>query len=472
MKPQDMRREIMDSNFVDLDIMVTRIRDPRSRTYFLDAVKAYKAGALRAALSAVWVAVVYDLIMKYRELSASGDAAATAFLSTWDKATESNDIKKLLELEAKILNDATTKTQLLNRIAKTQLDRLHEDRHLCVHPAFSTEADLFEPSPEMVRLHLVNAIDLVLSQAPLQGKAIFEQFGVDVQSAGFPTDRPRIQDYVEQRYLARTQPQKVRNFGIVLAKSLLKGTPPEWEDSRQKIVDSLITVHERAADAWPDVSASIISLMNALEPADRARAIAFLAVFPDFWRELDNPTKTALRETVKNIVTADLSDYRVLAGVRRPAFKKRLLAVIAALSPEQLREAVNQEALPELWPRSLQCYADSVSFRDSEENFHDFILPFSGKLRSEQIDGLLEAVVANGQNWDARGTPGLLESLLKNTAVADFPSAQGRDKFFQFLARWRDDDFISWHFDRYEEVIQRLQADGWNPPKSRADDEE
>ena len=434
MKPQDMRREIMDSNFVDLDIMVTRIRDPRSRTYFLDAVKAYKAGALRAALSAVWVAVVYDLIMKYRELGASGDAAATAFLKTWDRATKSDDIKKLLELEAKILNDATTKTQLLNRIAKTQLDRLREDRNLCAHPAFSTEADLFEPPPEMVRLHLVNAIELVLSQAPLQGKAISERFGVDVQSAGFPTDRLKIRDYVEQRYLAQTRQQNVNNFGIVLVKSLLKGIPPEWEDSRQKVIDSLIAVRECASGNWPDISASIVQIMNSLKPEERGRSIGFLAGFPDFWRQLDDPTQTALQETVKNITPTDLTDYRLLAGVRLPEFREHLLDLMKALPPEQLREAVNQEALPELWGRSLQCYAGSGSFRGSERNFRDFILPFSNKLCSEQIDGLLEAVVANGENWDAGGTPALLKTLLKNTATIDFPSVQGRDNFFQFLA--------------------------------------
>ena len=176
----------MDSNFVDLDILVTRIREPRSRTYFLDAVKAYKAGALRAALSSTWVAVVYDLIMKYRELSASGDQAAAAFLRTWDAAVANNNGQELVKLETGIIKDAATKTQLLNPIAKTQLDRLREDRNLCAHPAFSTDADLFEPPPEMVRLHLVNAIELVLSQAPLQGKAISERFDVDVQSVGFP----------------------------------------------------------------------------------------------------------------------------------------------------------------------------------------------------------------------------------------------------------------------------------------------
>ena len=108
----------MDSNFVDLDILVTRIREPRSRTYFLDAVKAYKAGALRAALSSTWVAVVYDLIMKYRELSASGDGAATQFIASWDAATNNHNVKKLLDLETEIIEDAATKTQLLSPLGR------------------------------------------------------------------------------------------------------------------------------------------------------------------------------------------------------------------------------------------------------------------------------------------------------------------------------------------------------------------
>ena len=70
----------MDTSFADLDMMLTRIRNHQSRVYFLDAVRSYKAGALRPALTSAWVALVYDLIAKYRELSALGDAAATTFI--------------------------------------------------------------------------------------------------------------------------------------------------------------------------------------------------------------------------------------------------------------------------------------------------------------------------------------------------------------------------------------------------------
>ncbi|MCW7405924.1 hypothetical protein OHC91_17890 [Escherichia coli] len=239
----------MDSGFVDLDILLTRIRHAQSKTYFLDAVKAYKAGALRGALTSAWVALVYDLIAKYRELSAMGDAAATAFLNTWDNATKSGDIPKLLQLEGGILEDATANAQVVNRLARTHLDRLREDRHLCAHPAFSAEADLFEPSHELVRLHLVNAVEFVLSQEPLQGKAIFELYDVDVQSPGFPTDSKRILDYVEQRYLTRVRAQNISNFGTILAKSLLKGVPEQWETLYHQIITSLVAVRDRASIA-------------------------------------------------------------------------------------------------------------------------------------------------------------------------------------------------------------------------------
>ncbi|MDG5497920.1 hypothetical protein [Niveispirillum sp. BGYR6] len=273
----------MDIGFVDLDILLTRIRHAPSKEYFLDSIKSYKAGALRSSLTSAWVALVYDLIAKYRELSALGDAAATSFIHSWDTATAANDIPKLLSLEASIIDDATKNTQLVNRIAGTHLLRLREDRHLCAHPAFSAEAELFKPSPELVRLHLVNVVDLVLSQEPLQGKAISDQFDADVQSPGFPTAHARVLDYVEQRYLNRIRAHNIRNFGTVLAKSLLKGVPPQWEIWHDKIVSSLVAVRDRSPSAWPDVLSAIIRVIDNIEPDNRLRVIAFLSAFPDFW---------------------------------------------------------------------------------------------------------------------------------------------------------------------------------------------
>lgn len=455
----------MDSGFIDLDILLTRIRNAQSKVYFLDAVKAYKAGALRAALSSTWVAVVYDLIAKYRELGALGDAAAAAFVQSWDAATAAGDVRRLLQLEAGIVDDATNNTQIVNRIARTHLERLREDRNYCAHPAFSAEAELFEPSPELVRLHLVNAVDLVLSQEALQGKAIFELFDVDVQSTGFPIAHARILDYVEQRYLERVRVQNIRNFGTVLAKSLLKGTPAQWEPENHKIVSSLVAVRERAVHSWPDVSSAIIRLIDNLEPENRPRAIAFIASFPDFWPLLQQPTRTALQETVDNADAAVMAEYRMLAGVTVPHFRGSLLLLIEALNNEQLEEAIATAPLTDLWPRAVDTYEGSGSFRGSEANFRDLIAPFAGNLNSEQHDDLLDAIVENGQNWDAADTPSLLLGLLRDADAANLPTHDARNRFYQLLRRMG-------RATRYEDVLALLQNDGWAfPPPEQEEDE-
>lgn len=455
----------MDTGFIDLDILLTKVRHSQSKIYFLDAVKAYKAGALRAAMTSAWVALVYDLIAKYRELSAMNDAAATTFLQSWDSATAAGDIRKLLQLEASIIEDATKNTQVVNRIAGAHLQRLREDRHLCAHPAFSAEAELFEPSPELVRLHLVNAVDLVLSQEPLQGKAILDLFDADVQSPGFPTAHLRVLDYVEQRYLERVRAQNVRNFGAVLAKSLLKGVPAQWEHQHRKIIYSLVAVRERAANAWMDVSRAIVSLIDHLEPQNRPRAIAFIASFPDFWPLLLAPTRTALQQTVENADPATLADYRILSGVAVPHFRVALIRVIAGLNRERLADAIAAQPHAELWPRAVDAYKESGGWRESEANFRDLVAPFAGRLSSQQLEQLLNAVLENGQNWDATETDRLLLSLLRNTAASDLPTTATRDRFYQHVRRVR-------RLEKYGLVLASLQADGWVLPPPELEDGE
>ena len=305
----------------------------------------------------------------------------------------------------------------------------------------------------------------MLSREPLQGKAIFDLYDVDVQSTGFPTAYERILDYVEQRYLACVRAQHVRNFGTVLAKSLLKGVPAQWEPFHRKIIPSLVAVRDRAAHAWPDVAQAIIRLIDNLEPGNRPRAIAFIAAFPDFWPQLQEPTRTALQATIDNADPAALTDYRILAGVTVPQFRAVLLPLIAGLSREHLAGAIASQPLADLWPRAVAEYQGSGSYRRSEANFSDLITPFAGRLSSQQLDQLLDAVIANGQNWDAAETDTLLLGVLRNATPADQPSHHARNRFYRYIRRMR-------HTDKYEDVLTFLHSDGWvmPPPEQTADD--
>ncbi|WP_146018003.1 MULTISPECIES: hypothetical protein [Pseudomonas] len=447
----------MDSGFVDLDILISRIRNTSTKKYFLDSVKAYKAGALRAALTSTWVALVYDLIAKYRELSAHNEATATSFIQLWDNATANQDLKKLLELEKDILVHAKDTTQILNSIEFTQLSRLREDRHLCAHPAYSAEAELFEPSHELVRLHLVNVVDLVFAREARQGRAIFDVFSADIQSPGFPSEHGRILDYVESRYLARVRATNVPNFGVVLAKSLLKGVPPEWEPHRSQIVSSLVAVSERAPASWQETTGSIVRIIDNVEPAHRPRAIAFLANFPSFWALLQAPTHTALQETAANIDPNSLADYYMLAGITLAPLREAIQALISEMNAQSLISAISQVQVPELWARGIEVYRNSGGFRSSEDNFRRLVVPFAHQLNSDNFNTLFSAITDNAQNWDAAQTPSILLSVLQNAKVENRPSVDMMTGFYE-----RCDEFN--RVREYEPVFELFSAFGWQRP--------
>jgi len=242
----------------------------------------------------------------------------------------------------------------------------------------------------------------------------------------------------------------------VLAKSLLNGVPPQWEAQRTKIVLSLVAIRDLAPDSWPEISGTIARLLNQLVPLHRPRAIAFLSIFPDFWGVLEPSVKMALQETVNNFDLAGFGEYRLLSGVNIPELRDPILSLIGRLSIEQVREAIATEPLSQLWPAALTGYADSGSFRGSESNFRDLIVPFFGCLTSQQTSDLLDAIAGNGQNWDAEGTPGLLFEFVNNLNISDYPTAGARNRLYWLLQE-------RGRLVRYRHIFDLFRSDGWSP---------
>jgi hypothetical protein len=315
---------------VDLDAELIRVRDFRSRVYFGDALKSYRAGAFRAAISSTWVAVAYDLIRKYRELDGLGDAEARKFLKEWDASVEANNVAKLLGLERSLIDHAHQKMAIIDAMGLRTLKRLYEDRHLSAHPAFSSKDDLYEPTDELVRAHMAAAVELVLAQRPVQGKGIFEAFSTDIQSPGFPNAPLTIVDYVERKYLANMRSSVLRNFGVVLGKSLIQNIPPEWEPYQSKLPAALLSLKLRRPEEWRGVETELVKLINDDDPANRLRAIVVLASFPELIARLDHPALTALHHTVADD-TLLAAVPQAFAAVEIDEFRDELIERFEAL---------------------------------------------------------------------------------------------------------------------------------------------
>jgi hypothetical protein len=121
---------------------VLSCRDEEAKRYVAEAVMCYRAGAYRACIVSTWIAVVFDLIAKFRELALSGDAEAqkiTNELAAWQPLIEKGDsaiIRRSLELEREIVNIANDKFGFFDGIQVLDLTRLRDDRNRCAHPTF------------------------------------------------------------------------------------------------------------------------------------------------------------------------------------------------------------------------------------------------------------------------------------------------------------------------------------------------
>lgn len=167
----------MNESLLDIEVLALRCRSEQSRTYISEAILCYRAGAYRATIVSVWIAVIFDLVDKIRELSLAGEAKAIPIWTRYEKYIQQiNDgntqgIQAALEFERELIHICKNDLQFFDQQQMVDLQRLREDRHRCAHPSFQQIGEPYRPSAEQARLHLTNSVSHVLAQPPVQGKA-------------------------------------------------------------------------------------------------------------------------------------------------------------------------------------------------------------------------------------------------------------------------------------------------------------
>lgn len=175
-------------SYFDLDAIAESSPYQTTRLYCREAVQAFRAGAYRASISTLWMAVSVDIIEKIRELAGAGDKEAEAQVKAHEKLIEDNYIKGLLEFGASLLDLAEKKFEFISAFEASQLKRIKDDRHVCVHPAFDPDGVPFKFSGEVVRGHIVTANDLLFDRPPVKGRVFVDRALERVSSITFPEE--------------------------------------------------------------------------------------------------------------------------------------------------------------------------------------------------------------------------------------------------------------------------------------------
>jgi hypothetical protein len=231
-------------SFADLDEMVLLCHDEKARSYLVEAIASYKAGAMRASMISAWIAVCFDFIDKVRQLELQDDAAAAVIAKKLHASQQGINFAEALAFERDILENARTTLGLISNSEHKDLSRLYEDRHRCAHPSMNADGEIFQPTAEQVRYHIRTAVMTMLSQPATSGKASLEQLVLQVKGEFFPTEKAKAWVILEKGPLAKPRPALVRNFIVVLIKIMLTPASASGERIRAAAaLNSLKTLH-------------------------------------------------------------------------------------------------------------------------------------------------------------------------------------------------------------------------------------
>lgn len=380
----------MQESLADIEVLALRCRSDQSKSYIAEANQCYRAGAYRASIVSTWVAVVFDLIDKIRELSVSGDAKAIALedqLTTY--ITQINDgnqqgISKALEFERNILTTCRGQLQFFDQQQFVDLDRLREDRHRCAHPSFQQVGIPYNPSAEQARLHIRNAVVHVLSKPPVQGRAALAGIKATIASQYFPNSVSKAKDNLQKVGLANPTDALVRSVMDALVFGFLNSSDELYH--KQQAITALNALYEMFPGLIEERLGRQLSKV-ANEVGDDMLIWAFYLVtsLTRAWDLLDQPTKDRFERFVEickydklSVAVGAFADINDL----RPTLEKR----IDKLNLEELSGVVEFPQVKDACKRrALELLASSDSWDKTNGIINRAILPLFETITAEDV---------------------------------------------------------------------------------------
>lgn len=404
--------QIGNQGLTDIDALALAVRDRESRRLIAEAITAYRGGALRSAIMSTWIAVAFDIIAKARELAAQGEAAPKAFVQELDSAIANRDIKKMQTIETDLLKIANDQLQLFAPHEVDALERLQRDRNLCAHPAFIVEDELYQPSLELVRSHIVHALQHLLVHAPLQGKSAIARFDADVVSPSFPTNCDDIGTYIRVKYLDRAKDVLVTN----LIKALISapfGDERARFTGRSRLLAMTLREIAKAKTAIYDaiVPGYIARKFDAVGDDVLLTICPFLENDTRIWEWLSEPVRLRIKQLLQTADVETLKAHAAFDAFVVPVLSEILLARFEGFDRNTQISIISEHPKRELVGPGIEIYSQAGGYRTAEAWGQSIILSLTPILAADDIRVLLASVQENGQIWCAGGTPAILETV-------------------------------------------------------------
>ncbi|MGC4856558.1 hypothetical protein ACLQ24_25100 [Micromonospora sp. DT4] len=454
----------------DVETLIRQVWSPDVRPLAEEAWRCYNAGATRACIASTWTAVTADIITKLVRMADDGDNQAVPFRTTLteaqSKGLSKDGVRAMQALEATLL-DKASEFELIDSIGVRELERIREDRNLCVHPSLRALGDVYEPRPEVARGHLAVALTTLLTHPPTQGRKVIEDFSTYICDPLFVSTLPHIQATFFDRVRTATRSTIV----TFAAKHALLELDPAGlmaaVEHADRMAVALLAFAQRDRELVRTAVAGQSERFQVLDGAAQLRALVRLGDQDFFWSSVDQALVTRLQGLIRVPVT--LSEWEPLpaeitaaiALVRSP-FAREWLPMLenqsAMLSWTQRLFVAGARPDPYFLPAVIQLVREAASFRFGEQAGRVLVqhAPF---LTLETLRTVLVAWSSNEQCRRASEMTTLAVHLLQGTAHLGPTRAP---VFGEFLTNVRAIEGTSDYYS-YPALEQALSNVGYNP---------
>ena len=399
----------------DIESLPHSVRDPNSRHLIDDAIAAYYSGALRSSIVSTWIAVVNDIISKAREIDAPAGSDAEKFVKNVDNAIKLSQDKKhrsMPKIEIEILESARDIFQFINHHEHDILLRIREDRHKCAHPAFISKDQLFDPSPDLARSHIVHALQILLTRRPVQGLSDLNKFEDDVLSPAFPSTEQAITSYISSKYLAQRPESFVENLIEMTLETVFSDDENRFFGKIKQLAFTLGAIFNEKQELSSKKSQSFLMQKDHMPSGNNLlKLCAFLGVNPRIWTFLTEPIKINLTQLIKGCTVEDLIQYYVLDAISISDIEICFNEKMSNMEVDEKITLISNAPNRYFIPFAIEMFKNTRSYDRGNHIAINAILPLSAYFSANEIVLIHQIVKINNQIHESKYTESILERL-------------------------------------------------------------
>jgi len=429
-----------------IELSAERIVDARTKKYFGEVLLSYNNMCFRSAVVMLWSVVVCDLLFKLSELADHyGDATAKSILKNVESVRAKNPNSP--DWEWQLVKQIKDRTQLLEAGDFANLESLLKHRHLSAHPVLSATEVLFEPSKDIARAHIRNALEGVLTKPSIMTKKIFDAFIEDLEAnAAVLPDKTSLARYLQAKYFPHFVPYVEQSIFRSLWRLVFRSDDRRCEKNREINLRALSILYEQDRAAFKStVEAERHYFSDVATDGSRFDSlIHFLGRYPELFSVLTDAAKMPLESAGK----ADLNTFARAWFLNEDpaqhldAVEKRISGRKEFLSGEAFDDLLGLARDVGLEEHALEIaiaqFGCSINFDMADGYFISLIKPNLKLFSKKQMECLVKEIEDNNQihgRWRAATHHRLITQVLDTvfdkkfdyTAYPSFAESVGID---------------------------------------------